>query len=72
MVKFLGFARCDVNQAMFFQREGNSFIIVLVHVDDCTIMAMSQPLIIRFKIQITDLGELHWILGIEVHRIHEE
>ena len=63
---------------MFFWREGNSFIIVLVHVDDCTIVAMSQPLIIKFKIEITkhvditNLGELHWILGIEVRRIHEE
>jgi len=58
---------------VFFQREGNNFIIVLVHIDDCTIAAMSQPLIIKFKIKIakhidiTDLGELHWILRIEVH-----
>ena len=78
MVKFLGFARCDVDQAVFFKREGNSLIIVLVHVDDCTIVAMSQSLIIKFKIEIakhvgiTDLGELHWILGIEVRRVREE
>jgi hypothetical protein len=78
MVKLLGFARCDVDQAVFFRRERNSFIIVLVHVDDCTIVATSQPLIIRFKIEIarhvdiTDLGELHWILGIEVRRIREQ
>jgi len=77
-VKLLGFARCDVDQAVFFRREGNSFIIVLVHIDDCTIVAMSQPLIIKFKIEIakhvdiTDLGELHWILGIKVCRIREE
>jgi len=78
MVKLLGFARCDMDQAMFFKMEGDKLIIVLVHVDDCTIVATSQPLIIKFKIEIakhvgiTDLGELHWILGIEVHRIREE
>jgi len=47
-------------------------MIVLVHVDDCTIVANTQPLIMHFKIEITkhveitDLGDLHWILGIEV------
>src|SRR6266511_3471556 len=53
-------------------------MIVLVHVDDCTIVANAQPLITHFKIEIakhveiTDLGDLHWILGIEVLRIREE
>jgi hypothetical protein len=50
---------------------------VLVHVDDCTIAGTSITLILRFKIEIakfvtiTDLGELHWILGIEVKRVRE-
>lgn len=50
---------------------------MLVHVDDCTIVATAQPLINGFKaaiakhVEITDLGELHWILGIEVCQIHE-
>ena len=52
--------------------------IVLVHVDDCSIVVLSQPLIDRFKIEIkkhveiSDLDVLHWILGIEVKRIQEE
>ena len=51
---------------------------MLVHVDDCMIVATSQSLIIKFKIEIikhvgiTDLGELHWILGIKVCYVHEE
>ena len=53
-------------------------MIVLVHVDDCSIAGRPKQLIQKFKIeiqkfvQITDLGDLHWILGIEVHRIRED
>ena len=53
-------------------------IVVLVHVDDCTIMGKSQVLIDRFKgeiakhVEIMDMGTLHWILGIEVWCICEE
>ena len=73
----LGFKRCDVDQAVFYRRKGSTLIIVLVHVDDCTIAGTSISLILRFKIEIakyvtiTDLGELHWILGIEVKRVRE-
>jgi hypothetical protein len=47
---------------------------VLVHVDDSTIAATIITLIEAFKaeiakhIEITDLGELHWLLGIEIRR----
>ena len=56
----------------------NVLIMVLVHVDDCTIVGKSQALIDQFKVEIanaveiTDMGGLHWILGIEVRRIREE
>jgi len=74
----LGFKRCQVDQAVFFRRGGKKLIIVLVHVDDCTITANTTSLITGFKteiakhVDITDLGDLHWILGIEVQRIREE
>jgi len=76
----LGFVRSEVDQAVFYRRdeERKFLIIVLVHVDDCSIVASSQPLIGQFKIEIkkhvdiTDLGDLHWILGIEERRIREE
>ncbi|CAA7265258.1 unnamed protein product [Cyclocybe aegerita] len=73
MVRLLGFERCDMDQAVFFRRRAKALIVVLVHVDDCTIVATSQPLIDAFKIEIdiTDLGELHWILGIEVRHVCE-
>ena len=73
----LGFLQCEVDQAVFYRRKGTALIIVLVHVDDCTIIATSMHLIENFKVAITkhveisDLGELHWILGIEVRHERE-
>ena len=63
---------------MFYHWQGATLITVLVHVDDCTIAGTSITLILRFKIEITkyvtitELGKLHWILGIEVKRIREQ
>jgi hypothetical protein len=76
----LKFARSEVDQAVFYRRDArrNVLIIVLVHVDDCSIVVSSQPLIDQFKIkitkhvEITDMGTLHWILGIKVRCIREE
>ena len=74
IMKLLCFLQCEVDQAIFYRRKGTALIIVLVHVDDCTIVATSMLLIKNFKIaiakhvEISDLGELHWIPGIEVHR----
>ena len=72
MLTHLGFLQSDVDQAIFFRCKGCAVIVVLVHVDDCTITATSINLIINFKTQIleyvniTDLDELHWLLSIEI------
>ena len=76
----LGFERCEGDQAVFYRRSErvDVLIVVLVHVDDCMNVGKSQALIDRFKVEITksiditDMGSLHWILGIKVRRIHEE
>jgi hypothetical protein len=75
LVDKLGFTQCDVDQAVFFTRtEAGELIIIVIHVDDCTIAASSIDAINRLKeqlrthVEITDLGELHWLLGIEVTR----
>ena len=70
----LGFERCEGDQAVFYRRceRTNVLIIVLVHVDNCTIVGKSLSLINRFKVEIvkyvdiTDMGDLHWILRIKV------
>jgi Reverse transcriptase (RNA-dependent DNA polymerase) len=77
MTLHLAVSRCNVDQAVFFHRNGQGSMIILVHVDDCTIAASSKQLIGHFKakilerVEITDLGELHWLLGIEVRRNRE-
>jgi reverse transcriptase-like protein len=70
----LGFQQCSVNQAIFHKSDKHKkeLTIVAVHVDNCTIAASSVCLIEDFKaslhrhIKVTDLGALHWMLGIEI------
>jgi hypothetical protein len=75
IMKLLGFLQCEVDQAVFYRRKGTALIIVLVHVDDCTIVATKMLLIENFKkaiakhVKISELRELHWILGIEVRLV---
>jgi hypothetical protein len=72
----LGFLWCAVDQAMFFKIDivNGVLTIVVVHVDDCTIAASTQKLIdefiagLRKHVEVTDLGELHWMLGLEIRR----
>ena len=43
-----------------------------IHVDDCTIAAHPPELMVELKeklgshVEVTDLGKLHWLLGIEI------
>ena len=78
LVTKLGFKQCKVDQAVFVKQERSSLTIIVVHVDDCTIAATALALITAVKreisrfVEVTDLGELHWLLGIEVTRNREE
>ena len=61
---------------MFYRYTGKDAIIVTVDVDDLTMAGNSKKTILGFKNQrreifkIKDLGDLHWLLGIEVKRDH--
>jgi hypothetical protein len=76
-MELLRFQRSDVDQAVFYRRIEKSLMVVLVHVDDCTLIASTIALILAFKaqiakhVEISDLGELHWLLGIEIKRNRE-
>lgn len=78
MVNNLKFKHCDVDQAIFYCHQGTKLVIVLVHIDDCTIVATTSTLITQLKtklskhVKISNLGKLHWILCIEVCRICEK
>jgi Reverse transcriptase (RNA-dependent DNA polymerase) len=51
---------------------GTDIIILAVHVDGCMLLGSSRRLIDEFKVQInktykiSDLGAIHWLLGIKV------
>ena len=70
----MGFSQCEVDQAVFFRHEDGSFMIVVIHVDDCSLTAKTLKVIADFKeelgrhVEVTDLGELHWLLGMEIKR----
>jgi len=70
----LAFAQCSVNQAIYYKTNAVAceLTIVVVHIDNCTIAASMLCLVTDFKaglskhVEVTDLGELHRMLGIEV------
>jgi hypothetical protein len=72
VITHLGYTCCDVDMAVFYKCEANTLAVIMVHVDDCTIATTSLSLITEFKakvsehVEIMDLGELHWLLGIEI------
>ena len=63
---------CKVDQAIFYFREKDAFITIVAHVEDLTIVTSSVELMAKVKdelrkdFKITDMGEIHWILGFEV------
>ena len=78
LVNELGFARCKVDHAVFYRHSTDSaLVIIVVHVGGCTIASLKHELIDELKmrikefVEITDMGELHWLLGIEVKRDRE-
>jgi hypothetical protein len=74
MMHRFGFTRCEVEHAVFYRYAGQDAIIVAVDVDDLTMAGNSRNAIRRFKdelrtvVNIKDLGDLSWLLGIEVKR----
>jgi hypothetical protein len=70
----IGFTRCRVEHAVFYKYTGKDALIVAVDVDDMTLAGNSKSVISIFKdqlrreLKIKDLGELKWLLGIEVKR----
>ena len=70
----LNFKHCRVEHAVFYKHEAADTILVATDVDDMTIAGSSKRVICKFKeglnqkVKIKDLGNLHWMLGIEVER----
>ena len=69
-----GYTRYHYDHCVYFQEFGDSFIYLLLHVDDMLIAFKDKSLISRLKSQhsnefeMKDLGTTKKILGIEILR----
>jgi len=72
----LGFTRCQTEHVVFHRYKDKDILIVAVDVDDLTMAGTMRQTIAAFKQQLSqkfkikDLGDLRWLLGIEVKRDH--
>ena len=70
-----GFKRSANEPTLYVKKEGkNDFIIVCLYVDDIICTSSSKSLVAEFKsymknkLEMTDLGLLHFFLGFEVYQ----
>lgn len=72
-----GFVRCLSEYLVFVRRTYKGSIFVIVYVDDIVLTSNDQigiqetKMWLNSKLQIKDLGQLQYFLGIEVTRTHE-
>jgi len=72
----LGFTCCQAENVVFYKYMDEDALIVAMDVDNLTMARSLKQAILHFKdglretLHIKDLGELHWLLGIEVKRDH--
>jgi Reverse transcriptase (RNA-dependent DNA polymerase) len=73
ILKQISLNPCESNSAIFVRHSKDQGITILMaHVDDLTLVASSMDLVnalkrdLKSKLEMTDMGELHWLLGIEI------
>jgi hypothetical protein len=70
----LNFHITHTDPGVFYARIGEDILILAVHVDDCILTGSSSELITLYKQKLndcyalTDLGPVHWLLGIKITR----
>jgi hypothetical protein len=73
----LGFQVNNADPGVFSSHVDNHTTILAIHVDDCLITGSSPELISDYKhklnerYSLTDLGPVHWLLGIKITRDRE-
>lgn len=73
----IGFRVNEADPGVFSAHNGDDTTILAIHVDDCMITGSSPDLIVKYKRELnaryalTDLGPIHWLLGIKVTRDRE-
>eukprot|EP00253_Pinus_taeda_P023820 PITA_23820 len=67
-----GFSRCHSDNTVYTKKVGNSLIILVLYVDDLILTGSDPNLInhvkssLKKKFEMTDLGHLHYFLGLQV------
>ncbi len=70
----LGFDTCEADPRVFSLHEHGEIVILAIHIDDCIITGSCGDLIseykqkLHFHYPLTDLGPVHWLLGIKIMR----
>jgi hypothetical protein len=70
----LGFTRSQIDQAVYFKKLQDEHMVITVSVDDMAVTSRYLTHVERFKddlrkrFEISDLGELTWLLGLKVER----
>ena len=74
LIYYFGFIHYYVDKAIFYWFINEDFVVILVHVNNCTIGSNSIEYIVHSKnlirkhVEITDINKLHWPLGLEITR----
>ena len=70
----LGFCASSADPGVFLAKLEGHLLVLAIHVDDCILTGSSPELISQYKSKLndcyalTDLGPIHWLLGIKVTR----
>jgi hypothetical protein len=74
----MGFVASVTDTSLFVLRSGHDMAYLLLYIDDIIITASSTPLLRRVlnrlqsEFTMTDLGDLHYFLGIAVTRSSDD
>eukprot|EP00253_Pinus_taeda_P019175 PITA_19175 len=67
-----GFSRCHCDNTVYTKKMGKSLILLILYVDDLILTSSDPNLInhvkssLKMKFEMTDLGHLHYFLGLQV------
>ena len=74
LIQDLGFIQSKADYSLFTRQTDQSFLIILVYVDDVLVASDNKDEIAQFKLlldqkfKLKDLGDLKYFLGLEVAR----